>query len=216
MQWKLFGKIFFVPKFVMCLLGTVLGIGLILGGYFFLPQEDVFPTESFVMETQAQSIPTPTLWRIYIVGAVKKPGLYSLEQGALVYDAILAAGGLLPEADAQTINLAQELGSNFMVRILTETQRLEQGRESSLILIKNNVEVTGTGQIGTGTQEGKVNINSATKEELMTLSGIGEARAESIIAYREENGPFQTVEDIMLVNGIKESAFTKIKDRITT
>lgn len=211
---------FYVPKTVVCLLGAVLVIGVVTGGYFFMPEEAVLPAESegpaeITQSAQPTAIaPTPVLWQIYIVGAVQEPGLYALKEGALVYDAVSAAGGLLETADAGNINLAQELEPNLMIRILTEEERLKQGRTSSLVCIKNNVEVSG-GQVENA-GSGKININSATKEELMTLSGIGEARAESIIAYREENGPFQTVEDIMLVSGIKESAFAKIKDRITT
>lgn len=219
-QWKIFGKVFFLSKFAVSCLGLLLGLLLLFGGYFFLQQkEDVFVTQSYFPKETTTVVntitpePTPVFWKIYIVGAVEKPGLYSLEQGALVYDAVSIAGGLLPEVDAQTVNLAQELESNMMVRILTEEQRIQQQRESSLVLVKNNVEING----GSAEESNrKININIATKEELMTLSGIGEARAESIIAYRETNGRFQTIEDIMLVDGIKESAFAKIKDKITT
>ena len=68
---------------------------------------------------------------------------------------------------------------------------------------------------GTKPQDGKVNLNTATKEELMTLSGIGESRADSIIAYREENGRFQNTEELMQIRGIKEGLYNKIKDNIT-
>lgn len=221
MQWKMLGRVFYLSKAVVCLLGAVVVIGLVVGGYFFMPEETVLPAESAVPAERTGSAPptatitpTPVLWQVYIVGAVKEPGLYALKEGALVHDAVSAAGGLLQTADAGNINLVQALEPNLMIRILTEEERLEQGRTSSLVLIKNNEEVRG-GRVESA-DSGKININSATKEELMTLSGIGEARAESIIAYREENGPFQTVEDIMLVSGIKESAFAKIKDRITT
>ena len=216
MEWKIFGKVFFLSKFAVGCLGLVLGLLLVLGGYFFLQQQENafvvqsdFPKETVSVTNVITPEPTPVFWKVYIVGAVKKPGLYSLEQGALVYDAVSIAGGLLPEVDVQTINLAQQLEPNLMVRILTEEQRIQQARDSSLVLVKNNTEIGGGGG-------SKININFATKEELMTLSGIGESRAESIIAYREEYGPFQKIEDIMLVSGIKESAFEKIKDKITT
>lgn len=68
---------------------------------------------------------------------------------------------------------------------------------------------------GTKPQDGKVNLNTATKEELMTLSGVGESRADSIIAYREENGRFQNTEELMQISGIKEGLYNKIKDNIT-
>ncbi len=212
-----------MSKTIICLLGAVLVIGLVVGGYFFLPKEAVLPAESDVpaertgiSQPTPSVTPTPVLWRIYIVGAVEKPGLYALKEGALVDDAVSAAGGLLQTVDVGNINLAQELEPNLMIRVLTEEERLSQGRISSLVLIKNNVEVSGGRTESSEGNNGKININSATKEELMTLPGIGETRAESIIAYREENGPFQAIEDVMLVSGIKESAFTKIKDRITT
>lgn len=237
MQWKVLGRVLYLSRTAVSLLA---GAGILLlaaVGYalFSDRKTSVVWTETACPEVTVVSAPpetdgnyaaerieTPVLWRVYVVGAVRNPGFYSLEQGALVYDAVTAAGGLLPEAEADTVNLAQELGDGFMIKILTKAERLEQKRSSGLVLIKNNVEISG-GQMDSVDTEGlvsgqgrKININSASKEELMQLPGIGETKAESIITYRKNHGPFQSIEDIMLVSGIKESGFEKIKDRITT
>lgn len=225
MQWRCLGRVFYFPKTVVVLLAGILCAGLVVGGYFLLPQTEVVTVTALpapTVTTTSASMPEPTpgqvFWEIYIVGAVVNPGIYALEEGALVHDAVEAAGGLLETANPETINMVQTLTDHLMLQILTEAQRVEQERAGSLVLIKDGTEWMG-GQAGSETDGGtaeKININSATKEVLMTLPGIGEARAESIIAYREEYGPFATIEDIMLVSGIKESAFAKIKDRITT
>lgn len=218
MQLNLFGKVFYLSKTVVSLLVFLLGGCLVLGGYLVFPKEGVQPPAvetSLPTFKTMEPTATPQVWHIYIVGAVVKPGLYTVKEGALLYDAIQVAGGLDAAVNVEKINLAQVLQPNLMVQILTESERLKQERESSVVLFLNNTELKGV-QLPEEGKESKVNINLATKEQLMTLSGIGEARAESIIAYREEYGPFQTIEDIMLVSGIKESAFLKIKDKITT
>lgn len=233
MQWRCFGRVFYFPKTLAVLLAVVVCAGLVTGGYFLLenPQEEGIvltanpasgtptATASGTDGSEATGVtPKAVFWEIYIVGAVQYPGIYALEEGALMHDAVEVAGGLLQSVDPATVNMVQELQDNLMIHILTEEQRTEQGRDSSLVLVKNGAEIAGS-QSGSGNSTGtgeKININSADKEALMSLPGIGEARAESIIAYREEHGPFATIEDIMQVSGIKESAFAKIKDRITT
>ena len=146
---------------------------------------------------------------IHVCGEVTAPGVYEMERGSRIYEAVEAAGGLTDAAAADVLNLAQVLEDGQQVRVpdQEEKKRLEeQGGALSL--------VTG-GRPGQEAPAAKVNLNTATKEQLMTLSGIGEARAEAILAYRQESGGFRTPEDIMKVSGIKEAAFQKIKDDIT-
>lgn len=143
---------------------------------------------------------------VHINGAVWHPGVYELEEGSRIYQAVEAAGGFLPEADEGYLNLAALIADGMKITVLTKEEAQSAGAWEA--------DEGGSGQQKETVSE-KVNINTATKDQLMTLTGIGEVRAEDIIAYRQEHGPFRQIEDIMQVSGIKEAAFAKIKDDIT-
>jgi len=132
---------------------------------------------------------------VHVCGAVKNPGVYRIEEGSRICDIIALAGGGTSDSAVDTLNLARVLKDEERIFVPTI-----QEAETIEVLEKKGSK--------------KININTATKEQLMTLSGIGEAKAEDIIAYRAENGDFQTIEDIMKISGIKEAAFQKIKDKI--
>lgn len=152
---------------------------------------------------------------VYVRGAVKKPGVYFLQDGSRVYQAIDAAGGFTAAADRQWLNQAEILtdGEMLTVSTLEETSRM---KAAGLTQNEASPAGTSTGNTSSSSAGGAiVNLNSATKEELMTLPGIGESKADSIIRYREENGPFASPEDVMNISGIKNSVYSKIKDRIT-
>lgn len=134
---------------------------------------------------------------VYICGAVHEPGVYELPEGSRVHEALDMAGGMTEEAAAYALNLA---------RIAVDGEQ---------IYVPDAEEIQGQSILSGSGYEKKVNINTASMEELMTLTGIGEAKAESIIRYREENGGFQSIEDLMEIGGIKEGVFEKIKDDIT-
>lgn len=157
-------------------------------------------------ENASQPAETKALCYVHICGAVNAPGVYELEEGSRVYQAIEAAGGFLPEADEGYLNLAALISDGMKITVLT--------REEAASAPAWEGEIGGTGQ-QEAAAPAKVNINTATQDQLMTLKGIGEARAADIIAYRQEHGPFRQIEDIMQVSGIKEAAFAKIKDDIT-
>lgn len=125
---------------------------------------------------------------VYVCGAVKKPGVYHLPKGTRIQDAIEQAGGFAEGADETSQNLAA--------------------------LLEDEMQLT-VPFINTEGQSKKVNLNTADKEELMTLPGVGDSKAESILQYRKENGRFRKIEDIMEIPGIKEGMFEKIKDDIT-
>lgn len=137
---------------------------------------------------------------VYVCGAVADPGVYDLQEDARVVDAIEAAGGMREDAASDSINLAEHISDGMKIYIPTVSEANQMNISSANI--SANIS-------------NKVNINTATKEELMTLRGIGEARATDIIAYREKHGRFDKIEDIMNISGIKQSAFEKIKDDIT-
>ncbi|MBE5961859.1 MAG: hypothetical protein E7256_10865 [Lachnospiraceae bacterium] len=155
------------------------------------------------------SVKTPKIC-IYVCGAVKTPGVYYLSEEARAVQAIDAAGGFTGQADKEYVNLARAVsdGEKLYVPTLEETEEMAF---SSLEEAKQNEAVSEEGQ---AKSSGKVNINTAGKEELMTLNGIGEAKAESIISYRDANGPFQCKEDIMNITGIKDALYQKIADYI--
>lgn len=144
--------------------------------------------------------PTPAPLTVHIVGEVKNPGVYILPPRSRVSDAVDAAGGLLPSAVPESINLAAHLLDGQQIAILSKAQLTA----APIDLPQRAGDLAG----------GKVNLNTAGKEELLTLPGIGEDKAEKILAYRQEHGPFKTVDDILEVPGIGEGILENIKDLI--
>ena len=142
---------------------------------------------------------------VYVCGAVSNPGVYELPCGARIYEAIAMAGGVRDDAAEDSITQAQTAKDGERIYIPTE-EEVAQGMSDTGGLWQENPQTAGT--------FAKVNINTATAEELTSLSGIGESRAQSILRYRESNGAFQSIEDLMKVEGIKSGIFEKIKDYI--
>ena len=140
---------------------------------------------------------------IHICGAVAVPGVYRLPAGSRVVDAVEAAGGLAEDAAERGVNQAAPISDGMQIVIPT-LEEAEQGIFSPDGVMEEN---------GSG-KDGLVDINTADAAELMTLPGIGQTRADAIVAYRQQNGKFQSIEDIMKVDGIKEGSFAKLKDRI--
>lgn len=166
--------------------------------------------------------------KVDIKGEINNPGIYSLTTDSRVIDVIAQAGGLTENADTSVINLSKKLSdemviivySKFQVQDFKKTKEIEvqvtekciQKDEESL---KNDACVTSDSVREEVKANGKISLNKATKEELMTLTGIGEAKAKDIINYRDKNGGFKTIEDLKKVNGIGDSIFAKIKENIT-
>lgn len=145
---------------------------------------------------------------IDVKGAVKKPGVYDMQSGDRVHHVIQKAGGILDGADQNQLNLALLLQDGMVIYV---PKKGEEGAASGAAP-EGQSNVESTEQNGSAKT---VNINTATSEELQTLPGIGPSRAETIIAYREENGGFKTIEDMMNVSGIGEKSFEKLKPSIT-
>lgn len=136
-----------------------------------------------------------------VKGAVKNPGVYYARPGDRVIDVIDEAGGLIDGADETAVNFAMRVTDEMVIYIPKEGEEVELPDE-----------VLAPGQKPEG---GKVNLNKANQSELETLPGIGPSKAEAIIEYRENNGPFKAIEDLMLVSGFGEKTFAKLKDEIT-
>lgn len=185
---------------------------------------------------------------VHIYGAVVNPGVYELQEGSRIYQAVSAAGGFAEEACRDYVNQARQVSDGMKIWIPTEKEAAKLltssgdgkggtdglgGSSAGTVNVSGpygdnaGVETVGTQTVNSGgagagensgvgaAGSGLVNINTATVEQLCTLSGIGESRAKTIIAYREAHGNFAKKEDIMKVTGIKESSYAKIKDQIT-
>ena len=144
---------------------------------------------------------------VYVCGAVERPGVYTLDEGKRISDAVELAGGMNEEADRDYINQAMLLSDSQKIYIPRLGEMMNASYE------ENGINAAGS---GTGSERvlGRVNINTGSEQELMTLPGIGEAKARLIIEYRDDNGGFSSIEDIMKIKGIKEGMFDKIKDMI--
>ena len=156
-----------------------------------------------------------------VCGAVANPGVFQLAAGSRVFQAIEAAGGYLPEAALTCVNRAGVLTDGQQLYILTQEEMERQGLDPAEMSGASDGQMNGSAGTGQNTemtaqvqQDNRININTADEAQLTTLTGIGATRAQAIIAYREENGPFAAIEDIMNVQGIKEGTFAKIKDEI--
>lgn len=153
---------------------------------------------------------------VHVCGCVNNPGVYTLCTGSRINDAVAAAGGFTPEADANYLNLAGFLRDGVKVYVPSVDETKDLAGEGAVSSGMTGADVVSSGMIGVGADvdDGLVNINTATRDELMTLPGVGESKADAIIKYREENGGFETISQIMNISGIKDGLFNKIKDKI--
>ncbi|MCR4763787.1 MAG: ComEA family DNA-binding protein [Lachnospiraceae bacterium] len=153
---------------------------------------------------------------IHVCGAVNRQGVYTLDEGCRVFEAVEAAGGFSADADEDYINQAQVLADGVRLRIPTREETAAMAAETTAQGVDPAAGISGgmeTGGAAGG--EGKVNINTADAETLCRLNGVGPSTAAKIIAYREANGRFRAIEDIMQISGIKEKLFAKIRDDIS-
>jgi len=159
-------------------------------------KEETILTSTGADETPSQQIEEVEKIVVYVCGHVMVPGVYELEKGSRIVAAVEAAGGFLSDAATEAVNLAEPLKDGMQVNI--------PSLEEQAVLQKEQKKQ----------EKGLVNINKASVEELCTLPGIGQAKAETIIRYRESVGLFEKSEDIQLVTGIGKSLYLQIKDKI--
>ena len=197
-SWSLSAKAAVIGGILLILVGV--------GGLFSKKEESVEGTTvvetTMLAEKTEVSTTQETVIFVDIKGAVKNPGVYQMKVGDRVKDALDAAGGLTDEADSQKVNLAKRLEDQMAIvvpKVGEEAEEIPAGETRK-----------------EATKEGKVNINTATVEELKTLKGVGEKKAEAIIEYRKKNGSFQTKEDLMKVRGIGKKLFESFQERIVT
>lgn len=177
-------------------------------------QKESSEKETEILETEKE--PEPELTQppqdifVDICGAVTKPGVYRMPPDSRVYEAVEAAGGLLPEAAGNRVNQAQPLSDGQQIYVPTK----EEAEKAGAVPAEGAFPETKAGENSPVSENGKVNLNTADAAALQTLSGIGESKAQAILAYREEHGGFSSIEELMDVPGIKENTFLKIKEKI--
>ena len=197
-SWSLSAKAAVIGGILLILVGV--------GGLFSKKEESVEGTTvvetTMLVEKTEVSTTQETVIFVDIKGAVKNPGVYQMKVGDRVKDALDAAGGLTEEADSQKVNLAKRLEDQMVIVVPKVGEEAEE--ISAGVTSKEEAK------------EGKVNINTATVEELKTLKGVGEQKAEAIIEYRKKNGSFKTKEDLMKVRGIGKKLFESFEERIVT
>ena len=215
------------------LLAIICGLILIEGAaitYIILKPKETTEHKSItdpIISDNIEETSVATTIKVDIKGQVTNPGVYELPANSIVQDLITISGGLKKNATTENLNLSKQLKDETVIIVYTAAELKKLTTVSSISCDDaniNNCETNGTKSsvIEAGVNAGSsivkpsiVNINTASLAELMTLSGIGEAKAESIIAYRNEHGNFKSIEEVKEISGIGESIFAKIKDSIT-
>lgn len=222
--------IYYLKKYWKYLLTLILVLFLFVIISYFKEKNDEISTKS-IKKLSNVSKKTSNLKTLFVdvKGAVNAPGVYELEDGKRVIDAINLAGGFSDKADTINVNLSKRLTDEMFIVIYTkqEIYNYKKSNETSNINcasfecvcpdVKNDACIEKNLKAENNKKEAnnKVSINNATKEDLMSLTGIGESKANAIINYRNENGLFKQIEDIKNVSGIGDSVFEKIKNNIT-
>lgn len=184
------------------LMGLIASMLLIGGGIFLLnPTKEEAPAWETIEEVVANSSSsaTPTTIMVDIKGEVKKPGVYEIAAEARVKEVVMLAGGFTEQAEENQLNLAEKLTDQQMIYV--------PNKEEAVIIDPVNITPTSS--------QKQININTADTNELQTLTGIGAAKAQAIIDYREENGLFKSVDDLINVSGFGEKTVEKLREDIT-
>ena len=151
-----------------------------------------------------EEVLAPLILIVDVKGAVRHPGVYTLEEGDRLIDAISAAGGYVPDADSRMLNHAMKLTDELLVYVPLEGEEVP---EDEISLVMDSPDKP--------TNDGTVNINTADESQLMTIPGIGPAKAAAIINYRNDHGLFSATESLMDVSGIGKKTFEKLENQIT-
>ncbi len=199
---------------VLLLIGLGFGLASLRNGTQPAPIEIIPPQPTITPPPQPSPQPTATtgFLHVYVSGAVVRPAVYELPPGSLIDDAVRAAGGFAAGADAAAVNLAQPAADGMQVHVPLLGEVIATPPPVSL---PPGAEATSASRMGGITTSGLININTATQEDLETLPGIGPSTAANIIAYREANGAFTTIEAIKEVPGIGDGKFQAMQDLIT-
>lgn len=225
--------------YVICIILLMIAL---IGGYFISSSSQVSAKELEIEKKKEKKEDKIEKIKVDVKGAVNNPGVYELELGSRVIDAINASGGLMEGANTSIINLSKKLEDEFVIVIYTDNDLRDvvmdkyvinnnncpstindacivnsenSNKQTDTNTKSNSIQKTTQRKINEDNTNSIVNINTATLEELMTISGIGESKAKAIISYREENNGFKSIDELTNVSGIGVSTFEKIKDSIT-
>ncbi|MEZ4515779.1 MAG: ComEA family DNA-binding protein [Chloroflexota bacterium] len=194
---------------------TLLALGFALGVGFLSLRQSTQPEPIEIIPPEptatAQPLPTESLIRVYVTGAVQQAAVYELAPDSIVDDAVKAAGGFSADANPVAINLAQPLSDGMQVYV---PSLVEEATQPPVITGGGN-DATNNSRFGADLFAGLVNINQASAAELESLPGIGPSTAAKIIAYREANGPFASVEALLEVSGIGDAKLDAIRELIS-
>ena len=225
--------LFYKDKIIVSSLIGLAGIALFIFVYFFNISKAKAESNSIVLENKEipsskQSIDIKSVQetiKVDIKGEIKKPGMYEIKIDSRIQDLITLAGGLTQNADTSTINLSKRLFDEMVIIIYSKNgvknfKEVKANEETSNKKCQNNEILYNDACISNSVSNNneinsKVNINTATIDELMSISGIGESKAKAIIEYRNQNGNFKDISEIKNVSGIGEALFEKIKSNIT-
>ncbi|EHQ8833551.1 TPA: helix-hairpin-helix domain-containing protein [Enterococcus faecalis] len=166
--------------------------------------EETSLTTTAEVATDATKERAETMIYVDIKGAVKVPGIYQLKNQQRIWDALALAGGVSEEADTAQVNYAQKVKDQMIIYVPKKGESVAQSLET--------LQESAPAQQN---QEEKINLNTATEAELQTISGIGAKKAQEIIRFRDEQGPFKTVEELKNVPGIGEKTVERLKDMLT-
>ncbi|KOR86582.1 hypothetical protein AM233_23045 [Bacillus sp. FJAT-22058] len=194
-------------------------VAFVAGGIYFFSQqgedpadtEDIFSVtakEAEMEQSVNESAAEPEIIKVDVKGAVKSPGIFTAQAGDRVIDLISSAGGFTEKADTDKVNFAQIIEDQMVIYVP------EIGEEDKGNL--ENIQVGTSGDAVTkGTSGGLVNLNTATQEDLQTLTGIGPSKADAILEYREKVGKFKEVDELKQVTGIGDKTFERLRDSIS-
>ncbi|MDO5568656.1 MAG: ComEA family DNA-binding protein [bacterium] len=217
-------------KYLVLIIGFIIIIGISL---LTVPKKKVEHTSTNVVKEEFSSLLEEkqietTILGIEVKGEVINPGVYSLEDNKRVIDAINMAGGLTDNADTSLINLSKKLIDEMVIIVYSKEQVKNSNIKETVIQVvekecvcpniandaclNTKIDDTISNKENSGSGEDTaVSLNTATSEQLQTVPGIGQAKAEAIIAYREKNGGFKSIEELLEVDGIAQSTYEKIK-----
>lgn len=219
----------------IAIVSVLIGIASVVGSIYYVNVSLDDCSECEVCVSYEDEIPEvvaeePNTLKVDVKGAVKKPGVYELESGSNIQDAIKIAGGVTSKGSTTNINLSKKLSDEMVVYVFTKDELNKKAVANEVVCEipkcecetvtvtecpKVNENDGSTSKDDVVNKDTKVSINKATLEEFLTLDGIGESKAKTIIEYRESHGPFEAIEDIQKVSGIGSALYEKIKDRLT-
>lgn len=219
-------------EIILGLIGYILFvISTILAVYLYFNKEEC-PIDNSVSLAKVEETPKEeNKFKLEVKGEVNKPGVYEVNEGAIIKDVIDLASGFTKNANTNNINLSMKVKNEMVIYVYKKTNKIENKKVSNTctsnsydiqdcIKKEESIIIPGESKVENNTDTKKeentlININTASKDKLQQLSGIGASKADAIIKYREEKGPFKTIDEIKNVSGIGSSTYEKFKNNIT-